>query len=714
MSILAVFVLAAVTLLDDRPGDGNWQNSWYPLGNGSLGCMLDGGTDNFRVQFNVDSLWTGGKNISSAVTDEESDPTWLTKGHYQNFGELVVFSRAIGPVSDYRRTLDLADAVYSDGFTAEGAGWQTEPAQIVREAFASRPDGLIAIRVRRSRGFPTEILLRGAHAERTACARLGADGTRATLAFSGVLPNAMGYAARVDVVADGGVSVTDDGEAVTVDAAEFTVYLRARTSLDLHRTDFGLDGTVPRIGDDGLPANFAAAKERHLADYRPLWNRMSLTLAGDPALGKLPTRERVRRCRAGKRDVALEALMFSFGRYLLIASSRPGTLPANLQGIWNASNRPEWDGDYHTNINLQMNYWAADAVNLPDCFEPLPEWIRLTLPVAVESTRAAFPQSRGFAYRTGANMICGTGWRWNYAGAPWLAAQCYDHYLFTRDRDYLRDTAWPLMKGAAEFLVSSRLKERSDGTVVVRDGWSPEHGPREDGVTHDQQIVRELFRDILSAAKELGVDDGFVREIGRLEPRLLRDRIGCWGQIQEWEADRDMKGDTHRHTSQLFAVYPGTTITRTATPELFAAARTTLEGRVLEGDARRSWVWPWRAALWARLGDGEKAGEMVASLIRYNTLDGLFCTHPPIQLDGNYGVTAAIAEMLVQSHERTDDGRTVIRLLPALPKAWSDGEATGLRVRGGATVNLKWRSGRLVSREILGGDGGFAIMGPEE
>ena len=322
-----------------------------------------------------------------------------------------------------------------------------------------------------------------------------------------------------------------------------------------------------------------------------------------------------------------------------------------------------------------MNYWGADSANLSDCFTPLSDWMMKSLPVAEAGTRAAFPNSKGYAYRTSANAVGGGGWRWNFAGAPWLAAQCYDHWLFTRDRKYLKEVCWPLMKGAAEFMISTQLKERPDGTIVVKDGWSPEHGPREDGVAHDQQIMRELFRSILAAAKELKIDDAFVKEVARIEPKLLKDKIGKWGQLQEWETDRDKKGDQHRHTSHLYAVYPGSTISPKATPELAEAAKVALDGRTLTGDSRRSWTWPWRAALWARLGEGDKAGDMLESLLRYNTLDNMFATHPPFQIDGNLGMVGAVCEILLER---------------AIPSSWPHGSAKGLRTRDGKVIDVNW------------------------
>ena len=614
---------------------GPWERSWYPIGNGRLGGMVDGGPRTLRFQFNVDSLWTGGKNISSAVSDEEAEKNFAMMGAYQNFGELELTLSGLpdGDVRNYRRSLDLSTAVYSDSFSLGGA-------EVRRRIFASAPDDAVFVVVDAPEGVRIAAKMRGAHGETPA----SGDGA----AFGGTLPNGLRYAARADVI--GGAA---PGRTVVV--------LRAATGLAGFPERFSL-----KDGIDG-------ALKRHLVDYRGFYGRMTFHLAGGDA--SVPTRVRLDRVRNGAEDPSLVALMFNYGRYLLLSCSRPGTLPANLQGLWNDSNTPAWHSDYHTNINLQMNYWGADSANLPECFSALSDWLLKIMPVAEAGTRASFPDSRGYAFRTSINAVGGGGWRWNFAGAPWLAAQCYDHWRFTRDNAYLRNVCWPIMKGAAEFIVSTQLRERPDGTVVVKDGWSPEHGPREDGVAHDQQIVRELFRSILSAAGTLGINDGFTREIARLEPKLLKDKIGSWGQLQEWETDRDVKGDTHRHTSHLYAVYPGTSISRSATPALAEAARVALAGRAETGDSRRSWTWPWRAALWARLGDGDKAGAMLQSLLRHNTHDNLLATHPPFQIDGNLGMVGAVCEMLL---ERT------------IPSAWPHGFVSGLRTRGGGTIQYAW------------------------
>ena len=641
--LAAVFSVSALCsfcaedkIWDDRPGD-NWENSWYPLGNGRLGCMVDGGARKLRIQFNVDSLWTGDKNLTNDIGDDRADANYNTMGAYQNFGELEIELGGLpeGESVGYRRELDIARAVYSDRF-------QIGDAKISRQAFASAPSDCIVIVVR-SDGKPLDLVLRlkGAHGEPDSATAVDAT----TACVSGRLPNGLAYAACAQLCYPSKMQAE--------------IILRAATGTESL-------GKFRR-------GNAATMLARHVADYRKYYDRMTLDLGnGDESV---PTRTRLERVKKGGKDPALIALMFNFGRYLLISSSRPGTLPANLQGIWNNSNNPPWHSDYHTNINIQMNYWGADSANLSDCFTPLSDWMMNSLPVAEAGTRAAFPSSKGYAYRTSANAVGGGGWRWNFAGAPWLAAQCYDHWLFTRDRKYLREVCWPLMKGSAEFMISTQLKERPDGTIVVKDGWSPEHGPREDGVAHDQQIMRELFRSILAAAKELKINDAFVKEVARIEPKLLKDKIGSWGQLQEWETDRDKKGDQHRHTSHLYAVYPGSTISPKATPELAEAAKVALAGRTLTGDSRRSWTWPWRAALWARLGEGDKAGDMLESLLRYNTLDNMFATHPPFQIDGNLGMVGAVCEILLER---------------AIPSSWPHGSAKGLRTRDGKVIDVNW------------------------
>ena len=323
---------------------------------------------------------------------------------------------------------------------------------------------------------------------------------------------------------------------------------------------------------------------------------------------------------------------------------------------------------------------------------------------AAEETRKAFPESRGVAYRTSLNAFGGGGWRWNFAGAPWMAIMAYDHYQFTGDTNFLQQVAWPLLRDATAFM-ATHLVEGPEGTLLVKDGWSPEHGPIADGVMHDQQIMRELLRDVVAASVKVERDPATSLQAANILSHLGGDKIGSWGQLQEWQEDIDKRSDDHRHTSHLFAVFPGTSITHSATPRFAKAAEVSLfHGRTTNKDSRRSWTWPWRAALWARLGQGDRASFMLYNLLFHNTLPNLFTTHPPFQIDGNLGMTASVCEMLVQSHETRFDGKIVVRILPALPPKWPDGSVKGLRLRGGGTIDVEWKDGKLVRYDISGKD----------
>lgn len=705
-------VEAGDVIFDNRPAHAHpkfWQSDRYPIGNGRIGAMLTGGIKKESIQFNVDSLWTGDFNLSGATNELLSIATDLTVGDYQNFGVLTIEFDGPGAEEQggYVRLIDLSKAMHIVKVT------ETQPnmvnmrnmslsgCRMYREAFASAPADVLAFRFLSVKPFTAKVGLVGAHEEETTSV-----GER-SLAFGGTLPNGLAYTARADWSMEGGTNLV--------------VFLRAKTSYDLSREDFGLHQPCEPYAE-AFTADFEKLRDEHIDDYREFYDRMSLRMTGTGTRywTRATTHEKLHYFRLGKQmlamptmDYALRDLVetqFNFGRYLLISSSRPGTLPANLQGIWCNTNKPMWHSDFHTNINLQMNYWAVDTANLGELWMPVVDWLLAANRTARSETRLAFPESNGVAHRTSMNAFGGGGWKWNFAGLPWMAIMAYDHYLFTLDEKYLREKAWPLLRDASAFMMS-HLVEDHDGWLLVKEGWSPEHGPIADGVMHDQQIMAEVLADLIKAAHELKIKDEVASQAIQILSRLGRNKIGRWGQLQEWQADIDVQGDDHRHTSHLFAVYPGSTITRTSTPELANAAAISLAGRTTTKDSRRSWTWPWRTALWARLGDGEMAAEMLAGLERYNTLPNMFATHPPFQIDGNLGMVAAVCEMLVQSHERTSDGKVLIRLLPALPKAWSFGEVKGLRARGGYTVDIVWHDGKILRYSVTGGDpDGYEIV----
>ncbi|HII4460152.1 TPA: glycosyl hydrolase family 95 catalytic domain-containing protein [Clostridium perfringens] len=722
--------LDKLALWYDEPAT-NWENEALPIGNGYMGGMVFGSVASERIQYNEKTLWSGGPGAWEGYNGGNKEGAWeavqeirkiladggtpsndlyqrvcgdqRAYGAYQNFGDIFLDfkSHEESKVTNYRRELNIEESLSTVKYNYKGVNYE-------REYFCSYPDNVMVIKLKADKASSLTVDVRneGAHNGKN----LSVENN--TLILSGAIEdNGMKYESQIKVINTGG-SIQDKEDRISVENAdEITIIMSAGTDyVNEYPTYKGEDphSAVTERINNAVNLGYDELKSRHIEDYKNLFDRVNLNL-GELKLDK-PTDEMLNEYKTNQSN-SLETLFFQYGRYLLISSSREGSLPANLQGVWNNSNNPPWSSDYHFNVNIQMNYWPAEVANLSETAIPLVEYVESLREPGRKTAEmhcgieGAMENKNGWTVNTMNNPFGFTamGWEFDWGWAPtsnaWISQNLWEHYQFTEDKDYLRENIYPIMKEAAQFWTQFLVEyTHSDGKtyLVSSPSYSPEHGPRTVGTTFDQELIWQLFTDTIKASETLGIDEEFRAELEDKRERLLTPQIGKHGQVQEWKDDIDDPNNNHRHISHLVGLYPGTQINQKDTPELYEAAKVTMNHR---GDGGTGWSKANKINLWARLLDGDRAHRLLENQLTTSTLENLFDTHPPFQIDGNMGAVSGMAEMLVQSHLGT------INPLPALPTAWEDGSFDGLKARGNFEISANWNNNSLNLLKIKSSSG---------